>query len=67
MWMRRVAVLNQAIIMLGSIIQVLAGARDQPPTKRRVAEVLLSWSLPLNLGVLETLFFAFFARDLLQG
>ena len=64
MWMRRLAVLNQVIVVLGSITQVLVGGRGEPPTKREVAESLLSWSLPLNLGVLETLLFA---RQLLRG
>jgi len=57
MWMRRLAVLNQVIVVLGSVTQLLAGMRSEPPTKRRIAENLLSWSLPLNLGVLETFFF----------
>src|SRR5215213_51238 len=57
MWMRRLAVLNQVIVVLGSVTQLLAGMRSEPPTKRRIAESLLSWSLPLNLGVLETFFF----------
>ncbi len=57
MWMRRLAVLNQAIVVLGSVTQLLAGMRSEPPTKRRIAESFLSWSLPLNLGILETFFF----------
>lgn len=58
MWMRRLAVFNQAVVVLGSVTQLLAGTRSESLTKRKVAESLLSWSLPLNLGVLETLFFA---------
>ena len=64
MWMRRLAVLNQVIVAVGFATQLLAGARSEPPTKRRVAEGLLSWSLPLNLGVLETLLFV---RHILRG
>jgi hypothetical protein len=64
MWMKRLAVLNQMIVMIGSLTQLLAGRRDEPPTKRRVAESVLSWSLPLNLGVLESLFFV---RHFLRG
>ena len=55
--MGRVAVLNQVVVVLGSVMQVLAGTRTKPLTKRGAAEIMLSWSLPLNLGVLETLFF----------
>ena len=63
--MRRLVVLNQVFIVLGSIIQLSwRAARGEPLTKREVAEALLSWSLPLNLGVLETYFFA---RHLLRG
>ena len=57
MWMKRLAVLNQIIIGLGCVTQLLAGWRSEPLSKRRVAESLLSWSLPLNLGVLETFYF----------
>ncbi len=57
MWMKRLAVLNQMLIVLGCATQLLAGKSSEPPTRRRVAESLLSWSLPLNLGVLETFYF----------
>lgn len=57
MWMRRLAVLNQVIVVGGFVFHLLVGTRSEPPTKRTVAESLLSWSLPLNLGVLETLLF----------
>ncbi len=55
--LKRVAVLNQVVIVLGAVTQLLASTRSEPLTKRKVAESLLSWSLPLNLGVLETLWF----------
>ena len=55
--MKRFAVLNQIVVVLGSAIQLLAGARSEPPSNRKVAESLLGWSLPLNVGVLETLWF----------
>jgi hypothetical protein len=55
--MRRLAVLNQTIVVLGSAAQLRASARSEPPTKRTVAETVLIWSLPLNLGALETLAF----------
>ena len=57
MWMKRLTVLNQVIILLGWGTQLLTSIGSEPPTKRRVAESLLSWSLPLNLGVLETYYF----------
>ncbi len=56
--MRRLVVLNQVIVLLGSMIQLLAATRSKPLTRRDVAEAMLSWSLPLNLGVLETYLFA---------
>src|ERR687886_2637360 len=65
--MQRVAVLNQVVIVLGFRTQLLAGGRSAPLTKRRVAESLLSWSLPLNVGVLETLYFVRHLRDALRG
>ena len=55
--LKRLAVLNQVAIVLGSVTQLLASSGSKPLTKRKVAESLLSWSLPLNLGVLETLWF----------
>ena len=55
--LRRLAFLNQIVIVLGSVTQLLASSRSEQLTKRKVAESLLSWSLPLNLGVLETLWF----------
>jgi hypothetical protein len=58
MSMRRLAVLNQVILVLGSAMQLLAARRrGESPSGRRAAEILLSWSLPLNLGLLETYFF----------
>ena len=59
MSMSRLAVLNQVIVVLGCAAQLLAARRrGESPSGRRVAEILLSWSLPLNLGLLETYFFA---------
>jgi len=55
MWMKRLVVLNQVVVALGAMTQLLI--RRESPTRRGVAESLLSWSLPLNLGVLETFFF----------
>ena len=55
--LKRLAVLNQVVIVLGSVTQLLVLTRSAPLTKRKVAESLLSWSLPLNVGVLETLWF----------
>ncbi len=57
MWMKRLVVLNQMIVVLGCVTQLLGGRRSGPPNRRMVAESLLSWSLPLNLGGLETFFF----------
>ncbi len=56
MWMKRLVVLNQVAVALGTLTRLLI-RRSEPLTRRRVAESLLSWSLPLNLGVLETFFF----------
>jgi len=39
--------------MLGSFVQMLYDARNERLTKSRVAERLLSWSLPINGGLLE--------------
>lgn len=55
--LKRLAVLNQIVIVLGSVTQLLVLTRSTALTKRKVAESLLSWSLPLNVGVLETLWF----------
>jgi len=62
--MRRLIVLNQIVVLIGSVTQLLIRMRSKPPTGRRVAESLLSWSLLLNVGVLETIFFA---RHVLHG
>ena len=62
MWIQRLVIVNQVLVVLGSVAQLLISARSEPPTTRKVAETLLSWSLPLNLGVLETLFFAWHVR-----
>jgi hypothetical protein len=56
--MRRLIFLNQVVVLIGSATQLLIGMRSNSLTKRRVAESLLSWSLLLNVGVLETFFFA---------
>jgi hypothetical protein len=55
--LKRLAVLNQIVVVLGSLVQLRASARNEPVTRRKTAESLLSWSLPLNVGVLETLWF----------
>ena len=55
--LQRLAILNQVVVALGSVTQLLINSRGEPLTKSRVAESLLSWSLPLNLGLLETLWF----------
>jgi nitrate reductase NapE component len=56
--MRRLIILNQFVVLIGSVTHLLVGVKSKPPTKRRIAESLLSWSLLLNVGVLETFFFA---------
>ena len=58
MWMRRLVVFNQVVVLLGTTARLLAGRKSKLPVGHRVAESLLSWSLPLNLGILETFFFA---------
>ncbi len=60
--LKRLAVLNQVAVVLGSVTQLLMLARSEPLTKRKVAESLLSWSLPLNLGVLEITWFVGYLR-----
>jgi hypothetical protein len=52
MW-RRLITLSETVVLLGSIVQILVGMRNDRLTKRRVAERLLSWSLPINGGLLE--------------
>ena len=58
MWMRRLVVFNQVAVLLGTTARLLASRKSKLPVSHRVAESLLSWSLPLNLGILETFFFA---------
>ncbi len=55
--LKRLAIINQVAVVLGSAVQLLASHRSGSLTKRKAAESLLSWSLPLNLGVLESLWF----------
>lgn len=43
--------------MLSFVARLLASTRSEPLTKREIAEKLLSWSLPLNVGLLESLWF----------
>jgi hypothetical protein len=62
--LKRIAILNQVIVVIGCATQLLVGLRGDPLTKHKVAEILLSWSLPLNLGVLETLWFVGHIRAL---
>jgi hypothetical protein len=50
-------VLNQVAVVLGSVVQLRASIRSEPLTKRKIAESLLGWSLPLNVEVLEILWF----------
>jgi hypothetical protein len=50
---RRLIILSEAVVLLGSTVQILADARNDRITKRRVAERLLGWSLPINGGLLE--------------
>lgn len=53
--LRRLAILNQIAVVLGSVIRLRASIRSEPLTGPKIAESLLSWSLPLNVSVLETL------------
>jgi hypothetical protein len=62
--LKRLAILNQVAVVLGSLTQLLASIRSESLTRRRAAECLLSWSLPLNLGVLESLWFVDHLRRL---
>jgi hypothetical protein len=50
-------VLNQVAVVLGSVVQLRASIRSELLTKRKIAESLLGWSLPLNVEVLEILWF----------
>lgn len=52
MW-KRLIILSQAVVVLGSFVQMLSDMRYKRLTKRRAAERLLSWSLPINGGLLE--------------
>lgn len=56
MW-KRLIVLGQVVVALGSLVQMLAGTRDERLTRRRAAECLLSWSLPINGGLFEIVAF----------
>lgn len=56
MW-KRLIILGQAVVLLGSLLQMMSGTRDEQFTKRRAAECLLSWSLPINGGFLEIVAF----------
>ena len=55
--LKRLAVLNQVAVVLGSVIRLRSSAGNEPLTGRQIAETLLGWSLPLNVGVLEILWF----------
>ncbi len=50
--MGRFLVVNQVIVAIGATIRILAGRSSQPLSSRRVAEGLLAWSLPLNVGAI---------------
>lgn len=52
MW-KRLIILSESLVALGFTIQVLANVRNKRLTKRTLAEFLLSWSLPINGGLLE--------------
>jgi hypothetical protein len=52
MW-RRLIILGEAVVLLGSTVQILTDVRNNRITKRRVTERLLGWSLPINGGLLE--------------
>ncbi len=52
MW-KRLIILSQVVVVLGSLVQMLTSKKDERLTKRRMAECLLSWSLPINGGFLE--------------
>jgi hypothetical protein len=43
--------INQVVVVLGAILQMLAKRRERPLSGHRVAECLLSWSPPVNMGV----------------
>ncbi len=49
--MGRILAINQIIVAIGATIRVLAGRKSHPLSSQRVAESLLLWSLPLNVGV----------------
>jgi hypothetical protein len=55
--MGRLIIANQAVVVIGALLQVLLGRKDPQPSSRRVADCLLGWSLPLNVGLMGILFF----------
>src|SRR5215217_8126018 len=55
--MGRLIIANQALVVIGALLQVLLGRKDPQPSSRRVAECLLNWSLPLNVGLMGIFFF----------
>jgi hypothetical protein len=38
------------MVVIGATIQILLGKRSHPLSSQRVAESLLAWYLPLNVG-----------------
>jgi len=54
----RFIAVNQMVVVIGAVLQMLAGRKaGRAPNLRRVAECLLSWSLPLNVGLMGIFFF----------
>jgi len=54
----RLIAVNQLLVVLGAVVQALAGRKSgRPLSLGRVAECLLSWSLPLNVGLMGIFFF----------
>ncbi len=54
----RFIAVNQLLVVFGAVLQMLAGAKSgRPLSLRRVAECLLSWSLPVNVGLMGIYFF----------
>ena len=66
MW-KRLIIISQAVVVVGSAVQILLSMREDQLTKPRIAECVLSWSLPINGGFLEIVaFFGLIFRQILR-
>ena len=55
--MGRLIVANEAVVVIGAILQMLIGKKNRPLGSKGIAKYLLGWSLPLNVGLMGIQFF----------